>query len=165
MGFSSSPSRYHPACFNLHSYVSSVHCGPDYYNSLFHGNQRLSAAACPLKERSQRICSGPIKTLPPWPLRTLKPPFMSSYVTLCSQRIFAGLGSTLPQMVTIKGVTCASHPSTHTHTHTACPLTSASHPSTHTHTHTACPLTFCVLPHSLEDLKFAFLSFAPRSPE
>lgn len=77
----------------------------------------------------------------------LKTPFMSSYVTHCSQRIFAGLGSTLPQMVTIKDVT------------------SASHPSTHTNIHTACPLTFHVLPHSLEDLKFAFLSFAPRSPE
>lgn len=124
VGFRSSPSLYHPACFNLHSYRSSVHLKFAFLSCALWSlllqfstpwqPAPLSAAVCPSEREESGLPQVPIKT-PPWPLRTLKLPFMPSHVTLCSQRILAGLGPTLPQMVTIKDVTCACPPHTHTH--------------------------------------------------
>lgn len=132
--FSSSPSLHCPACFTLHSHVSTVSSGP--HSSLLHDSQHLSAASIPLRGRRQEMFKNPLYRVS----QNLKASFMDSCMLLCPQRIFTGLDPTLPRMDTIKDVTaCSSLP------------------------WTACSLTYHFLFLSLENLKSA-LSFLPCSP-
>lgn len=56
--FSSSPSLHCPACFTLHSHVSTVSSGP--HSSLLHDSQHLSAASIPLRGRRQEMFKNPL---------------------------------------------------------------------------------------------------------